>query len=258
MRESSAGWSDQELIERIRRNEPLAFQELFWRFQTLLMRSARQLGVQPALREELVVELLNDAALRLMQYQKAAPKSLVAYLVASLRHRVGASARATRKTGESRVDLDRQGDMVDSVGHSSSEASLRASRGYWSEPPVLAPALERLASALDEGLTDEERTILDCVARSVPQRIIAEWVGMTHGALRIRVFRLRERLREAAVAYAAHLAPVERLELRDFFRRTAMLRRETVASGAPIPARQAHEKPAPSRNQRARAVGEED
>jgi DNA-directed RNA polymerase specialized sigma24 family protein len=107
MRESSAGWSDQELIERIRRNEPLAFQELFWRFQTLLVRCARQLGVQPALREELVVELLNDAVLRLMQYQKAAPKSLVAYLIASLRHRVGASGRATRRRRDSRLDGDR-------------------------------------------------------------------------------------------------------------------------------------------------------
>ena len=51
MSDSSAGWSDQELIERIRRSEQLAFQELFWRFQTLLVRYARQLGVQPALRE---------------------------------------------------------------------------------------------------------------------------------------------------------------------------------------------------------------
>lgn len=139
MRESSAGWSDQELIERIRRNEPLAFQELFWRFQTLLVRYASQLGVQPALREELVVELLNDAVLRLLQYQKAAPKSLVAYLIASLRHRVGASARATRRVAESRVDLDRDGDMADLVEHSSSEASIRASRGYWNEPPVWRP-----------------------------------------------------------------------------------------------------------------------
>ena len=257
MRESSAGWSDQELIERIRRTEPLAFQELFWRFQTLLVRCARQLGVQPALREELVVELLNDAALRLMQYQKAAPKSLIAYLIASLRHRVSASARAQRKTIDRGSDFDRDGDMADSVEHSSSEASLRASRGHWSEPPVLAPALEPLASALDEGLTDEERTILDCVARSVPQRIIAEWVGMTHGALRVRVLRLRERLREAAVVYAAHLAPVERRELKDFFRRTALLHREPVASDRPIPARQACP-PAQPRNRRARAVGEED
>jgi DNA-directed RNA polymerase specialized sigma24 family protein len=125
MRESSAGWSDQELIQRIRNNEPLAFQELFWRFQTLLVRYARQLGVQPALREELVVELLNDAVLRLMQYDKAVPKSLVAYLIATLRHRVVASARAARKKVEAARECVSDGDVNDLVEHSSSEGSLR-------------------------------------------------------------------------------------------------------------------------------------
>jgi RNA polymerase sigma factor (sigma-70 family) len=258
MSDSSAGWSDQELIERIRRSEQLAFQELFWRFQTLLVRYARQLGVQPALREELVVEMLNGAVLRLMQYQKPVPRSLVAYLIAVLRHRVGASARAGRKAADGSSDLASDGNAMDLVEHSSSEASLRASRGHYAEPQVMAPALERLASALDEGLTEDERTILDCVARSVPQRIIAEWVGMTHGALRIRVWRLRERLREAAVAYATDLSPAERLELKDFFRRTAVLRREDVARTTDVPAPQAHPRPAPSRNARARAIGEED
>jgi RNA polymerase sigma factor (sigma-70 family) len=246
------------MIERIRRNESLAFQELFWRFQTVLVRCARQLGVQPALRDELVVELLNDAVLRLMQYHKPVPRSLVAYLIATLRHRIAASARSTRRVAERAADFSRHGDATDLVEHSSSEASLRASRGQLSEPHVLAPALERLASALDEGLTEDERTILDCVARSVPQRIIAEWIGMTHGALRIRVWRLRERLREAAVVYAAHLSPAERLELKDFFRRTAVLRREDVAPTAPVPAARTHARPAPPRNARARAIGEEE
>jgi DNA-directed RNA polymerase specialized sigma24 family protein len=257
MRESSAGWSDQELIERMRRNETLAFHELFWRFQTLLVRYAKQFGVQPALREETVVETLNDAAVPLMKYSTPVPRSLVAYLVGSLRHRVGASARAARRVAEGQREFTDEGEAAELLARSSSEASVRASRGQWSDPPVLSPALERLASALDEGLTSEERMILDWVARWVPQRVIAEWVGMTHGALRIRVWRLRERLREAAVVYADHLSPAERLELKDFFRRTAMLRREDVGDSAPARVRHAPAPRAQTRGTRARMRGEE-
>jgi DNA-directed RNA polymerase specialized sigma24 family protein len=224
MRESSASWSDQELIERMRRDEPLAFHELFWRFQPLLVRYAKQLGVQPALREETVVEMLNDVSLTLMRYHTPVPRSLVAYLVTALRHRVAASVRARIASVDWRPEFDRGADNPRGFGDSSSEATRRASSGQWADPAVLSPALERLASSLDEGLSDEERMILDWVAHWVPQRLIAEWIGMSHGALRIRVLRLRERLREAAVLYAAQLSPAERLELRDFFRRTAMIR----------------------------------
>ena len=257
MRESSAGWTDQELIERMRRNETLAFHELFWRFQTLLVRYAKLFGVQPALREETVVETLNDAAVTLMKYSTRIPRSLVAYLVSSVRHRVGASARSARRVAEGEREFNDELDSADVLARSSSEASLRASRGPWGEASVLSPALERLASALDEGLTEEERMILDWVARWVPQRVIAEWVGMSHGALRIRVWRLRERLREAAVVYADHLSPAERLELKDFFRRTAMLRREDVADSTPAPRRHGPADRARIRDTRARFRWEE-
>ena len=256
MRESSTAWSDEELIQRIRKNESLAFQELFWRFQTLLVRYARQLGVQPALREELVVELLNDAVLRLMQYDKRCRNP---WLPISSRHFVtGWERQRAPHARQSRPRANSQAMATRAIWSSNRAPRHRSARvvvtGLSLRPwhPRSSDSRARLMR-----LTEEERAILDCVARYVPQRIIAEWVGMTHGALRIRVWRLRERLREAAVAYAAHLSPVERLELKDFFRRTAMLRREDVTRETTVHARHTHPRPVAPRNSPARASGDE-
>ena len=120
------------------------------------------------------------------------------------------------------------------------------------ERDVLVQLVARRAALTRDLSSPLVARFLDWVARWVPQRVIAEWVGMTHGALRIRVWRLRERLREAAVVYADHLSPAERLELKDFFRRTAMLRREDVGDSAPTRVRQS---PAPRAQTRAARGG---
>jgi hypothetical protein len=54
----------------------------------------------------------------------------------------------------------------------------------------------------------------------VPQSDIAEWLGISHGAVRNRVMRLRARLKEVAMDHAATFTGRERDELSDFFRRT--------------------------------------
>ena len=92
---------------------------------------------------------------------------------------------------------------------------------------MTTPALERLASMIEEGLTADEEQILSWVARWVPQSDIAEWLGITHGALRNRVMRLRARLKEVAMQYAATFTGTERAELSDFFRRAFITSRYT-------------------------------
>jgi hypothetical protein len=106
-----------------------------------------------------------------------------------------------------------------------SEASIRASAGPAAEAPPLSPVLERLSRIIDAGITDEERQILRWVSASIPQRLIAEWLGITHNAARVRVLRLRERLIEVALRDAGPWRPGERQELYEFFRRSGLSER---------------------------------
>jgi len=65
----------------------------------------------------------------------------------------------------------------------------------------------------------------------VPQSVIAEWLGMTHGAVRNRVMRLRARLKDATLQHAASFTGRERVEIEDFFRRTFPSARYGRATG---------------------------
>jgi len=73
---------------------------------------------------------------------------------------------------------------------------------------------------VEEGLSREEELLLSWVSRWVPQSDIAQWLGISHGAARNRVMRLRARLKEVALQHAATFTGRERAELREFFRRT--------------------------------------
>ena len=103
-----------------------------------------------------------------------------------------------------------------------SEASIRASAGPAAEAPTLSPVLERLSRVIDAGLREDERQMLRWVSASIPQRVIAEWLGITHNAARVRVLRLRERLIELAVRGDAGWTPHQRQELYEFFRRSGL------------------------------------
>ena len=89
----------------------------------------------------------------------------------------------------------------------------------------LSPVLERLSRVVDAGITDQERQILRWVSASVPQRLIAEWLGITHNAARVRVLRLRERLIDLALHADTAWSPRERQELYEFFRRAGLSER---------------------------------
>lgn len=207
----------------MRREEPAAFQEFFACFSPLLLREARRLGVQPALRDQVVLECLDDAAMALMQHTTPVPRSLAAYLAAALRHDVFNESRRERRgiaQGE-RAYRYAAGHQQRVVMETCSESSLRASDGPdWEDVP-LCPALERLAAALDAPLTDDERRILTWVGQWVPQTLIAEWLGISYGATRARVLRLRTRLRALATDYMTQAEAADRRLLESFLRRVA-------------------------------------
>jgi len=212
---------EQDLVAGMRRDEPDAFKEFFGCYRPLLMAEARRLRVQPALCQEMVDECLDDVAMRLRRYTTPIPRSLAPYLVRALRlHRF-----ALRRGERRRFDSERDGETSDDdptapLVSSLSQAALRASAGPDGERTPASTALERLASMIEEGLSEEEESILSWVSRWVPQSDIADWLGITHGAARNRVMRLRARLKDVALQHAATFTGRERIELADFFRRT--------------------------------------
>jgi len=223
--ERPESWSDQELLQQMRRDDDVAIREFYRRFAPLLWKIARQAHVQPALREDVVTDCLSDSAIHLMQATVAIPANLAGYLVAAFRHRLANDRRATERrvaVGTAALWADDNEPVVREV---CSEASIRASAGPAFEAPPLSPVLERLSRVIDSGITDDERQMLRWVSASIPQRLIADWMGITHNAARARVLRLRERLIELALHSDISRSPTEREELYDFFRRSGLTER---------------------------------
>ena len=54
-------------------------------------------------------------------------------------------------------------------------------------------------------MSEEERRLLDWVAARIPQRTIAEWLGLSYEATAKRISRLVRRLRATALREVAHL-----------------------------------------------------
>ena len=114
------------------------------------------------------------------------------------------------------------GDSATASGESAagcSEELLRASRGPDWESTPLPRAIERLSGRLSEALRPDERQLLVAVAENIPQREIAEWLGVSYVVARKRLERLRARLTEVAMHYANTLEPDDARELQRFFRR---------------------------------------
>ena len=236
-------WSDQELLQHMRRDDEAAIREFYRRFAPVLWRIARQAQVQPALREDVVTDCLSDAAIHFMQATVGIPQNLSGYLVSTFRHRLANDRRATeRRTAVGAAALwAHDGEPV--VREMCSEASIRASAGPAFETPPLSPVLERLSRVIDSGISDDERQMLRWVSAAIPQRLIAEWLGITHNAARVRVLRLRERLIEIALHSDVARSPMEREELYDFFRRSGLSERARRA----VEAHERGERPTPRR-----------
>ena len=205
----------------MRRNEDGAFREFFERFAPLIAALARVHPLPGTDGDERVTEFLDDAAMRFCLPTTPLPRSLTAYLAASFRKRSLNGARDLRNRVRLRDDnaVGAGGLAERAMPGAVSENSLRTSYGPGLEAPLLGQAIERLAAELERGLSPEERRVLGWLGQRVPQREVAAWLGTTHGALRVRVARLRARLRDAAFRYADRLDGNERAEIDRFFRR---------------------------------------
>ena len=212
------------LLAAIHRGDEAAIREFFLLYAPLLRDQARRMSIGPDHRDEFVTTLLDDIVLHLMDRQLA-PRHLTRYLVASLRnrarnwHRDSHRRIATRESAYDRPSTSR--DRI--VAECHSEHGLRASGRIESEGAIpMCSAVAALARRATTELTRDETVMLVCVGRHMPLREMAGQLGISYGAARVRLHRLRERFRKLAVEHLRGLKGDERSELERFFRRAEL------------------------------------
>ena len=214
--------SDAALVDAMRASVPEAWTEFDARFRPLLERYAARIGIPRWEWSCCITEVLDDEALRLIERSREVPQQMAAYLIRAVRNRHLALKRAAlrrdnRYAGAAAADASSEG----SIGPLVSDHTRRAC-----EPPRVSEEQQpaptgatRLAELLSARLSDEERQMLAWVAEGVPQRVIAEWLGINREAAKKRIARLCRRLRGAAEALTAELPPETRREVDRLLRR---------------------------------------
>jgi DNA-directed RNA polymerase specialized sigma24 family protein len=218
---ASSRFPTSAVLLAIHRGDERAIEELFLLYAPLLRDQARRMSIAPDERNEFVTTVLDDVVLHLIE-SRIAPRHLTRYLVAALRNR----ARNYHRDSGRRVAMQdgaytTQGPARERiVAECHSEYGLRAALpADGAESPLLRSAMMCLAERCARDLTSEEMTMMVGVGRHVPLRDVAEQLGVTYGAARVRLHRLRERFRKLAIEYVGALKSDERREIERFFRR---------------------------------------
>ena len=228
MREASDTKKDYDIVVAMRRGEAAAFERYIERFHRILLDYARRAGVAASDRDEMVSELLDDVAIQLMTRSTPIPQNPRMYLLSALRHKLLNRKRGSERRRRVVSEAARAayadgahagGEFAGESAAGCSEDMRRASHGPGWEGAPLPRVLERLAGRLSEALRDDERQLLVAVAENIPQREIAEWLGVSYAVARKRLERLRARLTDVAMQYANTLEPDDARELQRFFHR---------------------------------------
>jgi RNA polymerase sigma factor (sigma-70 family) len=211
-------------LAAIRRGEVGAVRQLFIFYAPLLRDQARKMSVPDEDRDELVVTLLDDVVMHL-QESALPPRELGSYLVAALRNRARNLHRdRRRRDGRSEDAYTEHGTGRERiVAECHSEYGLRqVSAEAEGDHAPLRSAIGKLAIRSALALDQAERELMVGVGRCVPLRDLAAQAGISYGAARVRVHRLRERMLKLAIQHLATLDDVERRELERFFRRAGV------------------------------------
>lgn len=215
-RNAARALSDAALVDAMRAGVREAWAEFDARFRPLLERYAARIGIPRWEWSCCITEVLDDEALRLIERSREMPQHMTAYLVRAVRNRHLALKRAAmrrdnRYADAAAADVASEG----GVGPLVSEHTRRSC-----EPPRVSEELQtpptgvtRLAQLLSERLSDEEQQMLAWVAEGVPQRVIADWLGINREAAKKRIARLCRRLRGAAAVLRVDLPPETRREI---------------------------------------------
>jgi RNA polymerase sigma factor (sigma-70 family) len=246
--------ADAALIAGMRRGEEKAFAALYERFTPMLRQIARRVGGDLAA-EQMATDVLTDVATRLIERADEAPLRLAAYLSAALVRQlagvrrtsarrarleayaaddVGSTAERVLKdaisqyavrssAGEMHLDAYDPDGTLDLYSHGRDEnrttRETRVAAVDEARDDALAPALRALARALEATFTSAERDLATLLAAGLTQADVATALGISYGAARVRIHRLRRRLWTDAADVAARLPGPERAEVRRFLRR---------------------------------------
>ncbi len=208
--------SDRELIVAMRADIGAAFEEFVARYQPLLLARSRRFDMPQWEREDCVAEVLESMMLRLVRPDVRAPREMAAYLTRALHNRLVDIVRArTARVAEASCMADWS--HVALEGAVTALASRHAVTSCGAFPKetssALSPVLERLARALTDPLSDDERQLIGWESNMIPHRTIAEWLGVSHAAATKRIWRLRTRLRELAMKHVEALGLEDRAEV---------------------------------------------
>ena len=208
------------LVAAIHRGDEAAMRELFILYAPLLRDQARRMNIDGGDRDEIVTTLLDDVVLHLVE-NSVTPRDLSRYLVAALRNRVRNRHRSVRLHElklEGAYSVARvAGERI--VAECHSEYGMRASGGTTEDPPPLRSAIVKLAARSAAELRREELTMMIAVGRHVPLRDVADQLGITYAAARVRLHRLRARFTRLATQFMSILDEREQREIERFFRR---------------------------------------
>lgn len=208
--------SDAALVDAMREGTPEAWDEFDARFRPLLERYASRVGIPRWEWSTCITEVLDDEALRMVERVREMPQHLSAYLVRAVHNRhlalKRAALRRARRYAAAAEGLDEPERILRLLV---SEHTRRAC-----DPPRVAEetiseasAIVRFAQLLSERLTENERQMLAWVAEGVPQRVVAEWLGINHEAAKKRIVRLCRRMRIAAAEMSGALPADVRREV---------------------------------------------
>jgi DNA-directed RNA polymerase specialized sigma24 family protein len=178
------------------------------------------MSIDSTQRDELVTTLLDDVVLHLMEYQ-IAPRHLTRYLVAALRNRARNRHRDSHRRLATR-EMAYRGSITAGQGivaESHSAYGLRAAMPNDTNTSGARTPILKLADRFMAMLSPDEITMVIRVGRHVPLREVAGQLGISYGAARVRLHRLRERVRKDAIEHVASLKADERRELERFLRR---------------------------------------
>jgi DNA-directed RNA polymerase specialized sigma24 family protein len=211
-RRGSGAW-EASMLAALKRGEERAATALYDGLFPGLLTVAARTGVPYAERDELVADTLRRVLTALAREGSVTPASLMAYAMRAMRNlrREQASSRESR---ERLVQAVREEVVVQGVPANDDVESAVPSRH--------SHALGALARALEAHATTEELQVLSWLADMAPQRDIARWLGITHGAARVRIHRVRTRLRGLAGRIAQSMSPADQRELERFFRRAGI------------------------------------
>lgn len=212
--------SDRALIDAMRASAPEAWHEFIARFRPLLIRYGSRTGMDQVECEASVDQVLEESALRWAVDGAAPPENMAGYLLRALNfHRRTVERDAKRR--EERYHRAAEPDQPEGAVLSlCSEASVRYSAGPINdnENPTQG-ALERLCKLLRQSLGEEDSQILTQLADGLPQREIAEELGLTYEAGRKRIQRLCLRVRAMVPTIARQLSSTDRAHLERVLRR---------------------------------------